>query len=180
MLNWTKWPPLLRVPLAYGVVAGILGFALLMVLYYAGHHPFLIPIFFDFRIVVLSVFILFALKELRESHYSGLLHFWQGMIGSFLLTLAFAIITSSLLYAFAVWDHSFVTAYVELTLAQIKMFPQQEMERLGKDVYEEGIKSLQSADAEFLATRYFTQSFILSFFLSVIISVILRRQPKIM
>ncbi|MEQ9591636.1 MAG: DUF4199 domain-containing protein [Cyclobacteriaceae bacterium] len=179
MLNWSKWPPLLRVPLAYGIVAGFLGFVLLMVLYYTGHHPFLIPIFFDFRIIVLSIFILFALKELRESHYGGLLHFWQGMIGSFLLTLIFAMVTSSLLYAFALWNHAFVTEYVELTLAQIKMFPKQEMERLGKEVYEEGIRSLQLADAEFLATRYFTQSFILSFFLSVIISVILRRQPKI-
>lgn len=178
MPNFSKWPALVRVPLRYGLATGALGFVLLLVLYYTNHHPFVIPVFVDFRIVLFAIVFVFALKELRDYYFQGILQFWQGMVGTFLITLVFGVIASSALYLFAVNTPEFVQSYINLSLEQVKAFSDEDIDRIGRDVYNAGIESLKQADAYFLASRYFVQSFIISFFLSIIISVILRRQPK--
>jgi len=166
------------VALRYGLVAGAVGFALLLILYYSNHHPFLIPVFIDYRIALLAIVFLFALRELRDYHYKGVLQFWQGLVGSFLITLIFGIVASTALYLFASYHQAFVQSYIDLSLKQVQAFTDEDINRIGRDVYEAGIASLKQADAYFLATRYFEQSVIISFFISIIISVILRRQPK--
>jgi hypothetical protein len=160
-------------------VAGALGFVLLTILYFTNHHPFLIPVFLDYRIALFTIIFIFALKELRDYYYGGILHFWQGMIGTLIITTVFAVIVSVSIYFFATNEPTFVQSYIDLSLKQVKAFSSDDIERIGRDVYDQGIQSLKEADAKFLATRYFTQSFIISFFLSIIISVILRRQPKL-
>lgn len=179
MPDFSKWPLLLRVPLRYGLVVGLLGFVLLLILYYTNHHPFIIPVFVDFRIALFAIVFVFALKELRDYYYGGILHFWQGMIATLVITLVFAIIASGCLYLFASNNQNFVQSYIDLSLEQVSAFADEDIDQIGRDVYEAGIASLKEADAYFLATRYFVQSFIISFFLSIIISVILRRQPKL-
>lgn len=179
MPSVSKWSPLVRVPIRYGLVSGIVGFILLLILYYTNHHPFLIPVFVDYRIALLAIVFIFALKELRDYYYQGVLHFWQGMLGTFLITLIFAVIASTALYFFATYNQEFVESYISLSLKQVQAFSDDDINQLGREVYDAGIASLKQADAYFLATRYFVQSFIISFFLSIIISVILRRQPKL-
>jgi len=179
MFNVTRWPPLLRVSLRYGLVAGVLGFVLLLALYYTDHHPFLIPVFLDYRIALFVIIFTFALKELRDYYFGGILHFWQGMIGTLLITTVFSLIASVFIYLFSINNPEFLRTYIDLSLEQVKAFSPDDIERIGRNVYEEGIRSLKGADASFLAIRYFTQSFIISFFLSIIISVILRRQPAL-
>ena len=177
MLNFSSLPPLVRVSLRYGMASGVLGFVILVVLFYTDHHPFLIPVFLDYRIVLFSIVFVFALREVRDYYQNGLLFFWQGIIGSTFITLLFSLIASGALFVFASAVPAFVTNYIELSLVQIQAFSEEDIERIGRDVYEAGIESLKSADAYFLASRYFIQSFIISFFISIIISVILRRQP---
>jgi hypothetical protein len=173
-----KLPPLVAVPLRYGIIAGITGFILLIALYFMNWHPFLVPVFFDFRIVLFSVFVVFSLRELREYYFEGILFFWQGMIASFLLTVVFATIVSVLLLLFTYWKPEFVTSFISLSLEQVQTYTPEDIERIGKQNFELGIKSLKEADGVFMAKRYFFQCFIISFFISIIISVILRRQPK--
>lgn len=178
MPSFSKWSPLLRVPLRYGLVAGVVGFVLLLILYYTHHHPFLIPVFVDYRIALFAIVFVFALKELRDYHYQGVLFFWQGMLGTFLITLFFGFTASVAVYLFATYNHGFVQSYINLSLEQVEAFSEEDIARIGRDAYEASIASLKQADAYFLATRYFVQSFIISFFLSIIISVILRKPPK--
>lgn len=179
MPDFSSWHPLLRVTLRYGVVSGVIGFVIVLILYYTDHHPFLIPVFLDYRVVFFAIFFVFALREFRDFHNGGILYFWQGMIGTLTITVLFAIISSSAIYIFAKADPEFVESYISLSLTQVKSFSQDDIDRIGQDVYQAGIDSLKEADAYFLASRYFVQSFILSFFISIIISVILRRQPKL-
>src|SRR5258708_3429199 len=96
--SWNRIPPLVRVPLRYGLIGGVLGFVLLIILYYIDRHPFLIPVFFDFRVALFAVFLFFTLKELRDYFFGGLLFFWQGMIASGLFVIIFAIIASLLMW----------------------------------------------------------------------------------
>jgi len=178
MPSISNWPPIVRVSVRYGLIMGVVGFTLLLFLYYVGNHPFLIPVFLDFRVVLFAIIFSFALKEIRDYYYGGVLHFWQGMISCLLMTALFSLVASLGIYAYATNDPEFVASYIRLSMEQVSAFPSEEIERIGRDVYESGITALQGANAYFLATRYFAQSFIISFFISIIISVILRRQPK--
>ncbi|MEK6783603.1 MAG: DUF4199 domain-containing protein [Bacteroidota bacterium] len=170
--------PLFIIVLRYGTIAGVIGFGLLVILYYLGRHPFVIPVFFDFRIILFALLLVFSLRDFREFHNEGILYFWQGMMGSFVLTFFYALVSSILLFAFASWEKDFVSSFIELTLEQAKSYPPEDIERMGKETFEQGLKAILDADAAYLARRYFFQSFIISFFISIIISVILRRQPK--
>lgn len=178
MLNVSKWSPIIRVSIRYGAIMGVVGFVLLLILYYVGNHPFLIPVFLDYRVVLFVIIFSFALKEIRDFHYGGILHFWQGMFACLIMTALFSVLASTFIFLFAKSNPDFVDSYIQLSLEQIKAFPSEEIDRIGRAVYKSGVEALKRADAYFLATRYLTQSFIISFFISIIISVILRRQPK--
>jgi hypothetical protein len=175
---FNRLPPLVLVPLRWGLIASAVGFGILLSLYYWNKHPFLIPVFFDFRIVIFAVFGVFILRELRDFYFEGILFFWQGMIANFIFTFIFATLVSGALLIFTYWQPEFVTSYINLSMEQIKLYTDEDIKQIGKTVFEQGIKSIQEADGVFMARRYFSQSFILSFLISIIISVILRRQPK--
>ncbi len=170
--------PLVKVPLKYGVIAGALGALLVIGLYYLGRHPFIIPVYLDFRIFLFGIFIFFTLKELRDYWFGGVLYFWQGLIASLLFTVLFALIASLTITVFASAAPVFVRDYVSLTVEQLRSLPPEVIEKIGKDVYERNLEMLPATNAFDLALLYFTQSFMISFFISIIISVVLRRQPK--
>jgi len=161
-----------------GVIAGVLGFSLLVVLYYMGKHPFLFPIYFDFRLILLSVFIVMTLKEFRDDYQEGILYFGQAMISSFLFTLVFALVASLLIWAFCFIVPEFLSNYIQTATEQLKSIQPAIIEQLGKDAYERNLNKLPATNGSDLAIDYFGKTFIISFFISIIISVILRRQPK--
>ena len=107
-----KLPPLIFIGLRNGLVAGLLGFCLLLALYYIGKHPFLFPVFFDFRIFLFGIFLIITLREIRDIHQEGILFFWQGMISSLLFTTIFAMVASFLISMFAAINPSFLQDYI--------------------------------------------------------------------
>jgi len=161
-----------------GWIAGLLGFAFLVALYYLGKHPFLFPVYFDFRIVLFAVFMVMGLKELRDDHQQGELSFGQAMISNLLFTIIFATIAAVMIWLFCVIEPRFLSNYIETARAQMESIAPQVIEQLGKDEFERNLNSLPATKGRDLALDYFVKSFIISFFISIIISVILRRQPK--
>lgn len=172
-------PRLVFIAVRNGLLAGVLGIIFLLVLYYVGRHPFLFPIYFDFRIVMLSVFVVMSLKELRDDHQQGLLSFGSAMICAFLFTLVFAVVALGFIWLFSVLNPAFVTDYVNLMTAQLKSLNPAVVEQIGKDTIERNLAALPATNGGTLAFDYFIKSLMISFFVSLIISVILRRQPKI-
>ncbi len=173
-----NFSPLLKVVARYGLIAGIMGFGLLLGLYYMGRHPFLIEIFFDFRIFLLGIFIFFALKEFREDHQDGVLYFWQGLIGSFVLTAVFGAVAAFLIYVFGSFNSEFVQTYSAQMADRLSQLPAELVEQIGKEEVERNLKGIHATTIGDLAVTYLVQSFIISFFISIILSVVLRRQPK--
>jgi hypothetical protein len=175
------WPkhPLVVVAAKYGLLASLFGFAFLLILYAMGRHPFLIPVFFDFRIILLGFAIFFALRELRERHFSGLLYFWQGMIASMLLTLIFACLTALAIWVYATLRPSFIDEYVQLFREQVAAFPADVIEKIGKENVDRNLKAIAATKPTDLAVLYAWQSGLISLFVSIILAVILRRQPKL-
>jgi len=161
-----------------GWIAGVLGFFILIALYYMGRHPFLFPVYFDFRIILLSVFTVMTLKEFRDDYQEGVLYFGQAMIGSFLFTLTFACVASLLIWIFCLAVPDFVTTYIKIATEQLKSISPEVIEQLGKEEFERNLNRLPLTKGSDLAFDYFGKTFIISLFISIIISVILRRQPK--
>src|SRR5688572_19194808 len=117
----------------YGAIAGFLGTALLVILFYRGHHPFLIPPFLDFRIILFSIFILFSLKEYRNVYSGGVLSFAEGMIGSFVFIVIFAVTASILLIIFTAMNENFLSSYINLSIEYVRSLPVEVVEKIGKD-----------------------------------------------
>jgi hypothetical protein len=170
--------PLVSVSLRNGAIAGVLGFTILLALYFLGKHPFLFMIFFDFRIFLFAIFMTLTLKEIRDNYQDGIIFFWQGMIANFLFTTLFACITSFLILVWCGIFPAFLSDYVTTAVEQMKAMPAEAIGRIGKIEYQRNLEYISATNSYILAKHYFWQSFVISFFISIIISVILRRQPK--
>jgi Protein of unknown function (DUF4199) len=170
-------PRLLSVSIRNGFIAGALGFIFLLALYYMGKHPFLFPIYFDFRIILFVVFMVMGLKELRDLQ-EGELSFGQGMVSNLIFTIIFALIAATGIWIFCMAVPQFLQDYIKTAMTQMETIAPNVIEQLGKEAYERNLNGLPATNASDLALDYFVKSFIVSFFLSIIISVILRQQPK--
>lgn len=169
---------LVKISLRYSAVAGVLAFVLMLVMFYMGSHPMLVSPFLDFRILLFGVFIFFALREFRDYYQQGVLYYWQGLIGGLTVVLLASGIASVLLYIFALWEPKFVSLYVDQLTDYLRSFPAEDIERIGKDVYQRNLDELPSTNGKDLAQTYFMQGVVIGLFVNLLLSVILRRQPK--
>jgi hypothetical protein len=170
--------PLVLISVRNGLITAALAIVLLIILFYFGQHPFMVSPFLDFRVILFGVMIFFNLKEFRDYHQGGVLYFWQGMIGCFVLVVIAGTLASLLLILFATLEDSFVASYIPLMTEYLQSFSPEDIDRIGKEVYERNLAELSSTNAKQLAGLYFFQSLVIGFFVSIILSVILRRQPK--
>ena len=170
--------PLFRVPLRYGLVGGVIGSIVIAALYFMDRHPFLLPVIFDFRIILFAVFIFFSLKELRDYYLQGVLFFWQGMIGSYVFLTTSALIGSVFTWCFARWNSNFLPSYITKLQAQIISYKEEIITTVGAEAYNQQLTRLPLTSPLDLAGDYFLKSMIIGLFLAIIITVILRKQPK--
>lgn len=170
--------PLLTVSLRYGFLAGVLASILFVATYYLGQHPLTISPYLDYRIVLYGVFIFFALKEFRDVRRQGVLYFWQGMVGSYLVVFVAAVVSSLGLLLFAALEKNFVPSYIDAMTVYLKGFSEEEIDTIGKTVFDRNLKLLPTTSSKMLAISYFGQGILIGLFLSIVISVILRKQPK--
>jgi hypothetical protein len=170
--------PLFKIPFRYGLIGGAIASIVIAVLYFFGSHPFLIPVVFDFRIILFGVFIFFSLKELRDYYLQGLLFFWQGMIGSFVFITISAIIGSFFTWGFARWNSNFLPSYIAKLQTQIVSYKKEIITSVGAEAYNQQLAKLPLTSPLDLAGDYFLKSMIIGLFLAIIITSILRKQPK--
>jgi hypothetical protein len=174
-----KPSPLISIGIRYGLIAGILCGVLLMATYYLmERHPLMVSPFMDYRVILFGVFIFFSLREFREVHQNGALYFSQGMLGSFIFILVAATMSSVLLWIFCSFETNFIPSYAKAMADYLHTFEAEDIERIGKEVFESTIKQLPLTTSKQIAGKYFIQSIMIGFFVSIIISVILRKESK--
>ncbi len=173
-----NWSQLFKISARYGVVSGVLAFILLIISYYMGRHPMLVSPLLDFRILLFGIFIFFALREFRDSVQEGMLSFSQGMMGALVLVFVSSLITSFAMIGFGMWEEGFVKMFITQSLDYLKTFPKEDIERIGKEIYQRNLDGLPATNISELARKYFSQGSIIGIFVSIIVSVILRQQPK--
>jgi hypothetical protein len=165
-----------QVPLKYGSIAGLLGAIIAIGLYYMGWHPFLIDVFFDFRIVLFGVFIFFTLREYRDLHRGGNMMFGEGLLCSFIFVTVFGLIASGIIGLFGYWNEEFVSSFVTTFKQWMSELSEAEIKQIGKENLARNLEIVSSTNSVQMATKYFIQSYLIGFLISIVLSVILRRQ----
>lgn len=173
-----KPSPLFTIAVRYGAIAAVLSIGLNIALFYMNRHPVMISPYLDFRVFLYGIFIFFSLKEYRDFHNEGALHFFQGMFGSFVLVATAAVLGSILYRIFGAFETNFIPEYIRLMTEYLKGWPEEDIARVGKETFERNLQSLPSTNMGQIATMYLVQSFGIGLFVSIIMSVILRKQPK--
>ncbi len=171
-----SYPAHIRVPFRYGLFGGVLAAVLLFTLFYLGRFP-LLPVE---RIVLFAIFIFFALKELRDYHQGGIMHFWQGMIAGIVCYLTMSVVAAALLWVWGQLSDVYLTGYIQSMTEQLESGRSEFEERVGKEALELQLKKLPLTTITDLAFDYILKSMFIGIFLTIIISIILRRQPKLL
>lgn len=169
---------LVRVSVRNGLIAGGLSAVLLIVMFYMGQHPVMIAPYFDYRIFLFGVFIFFAAKEIRDNTPDGALYFVQAMASSYLVIFVATIIGSLGLFLFSSLEPRFVSSYIDGMTQYLKSFPEEDIKRIGKEVYDSNLQALPTTNSVKLMITYFGQGIMIGLFVGIILSAILRKQPK--
>jgi hypothetical protein len=178
MFKMNRIPPLVRIPFKYGILGGSLSVVFVISFYYFGKHPFLIPPFFDIRVLLIAIFLFFALREVREYFFEGILYFWQGMAGCLVYLFTMASLGLVGVLSFGSLVPNFRDMYVAQGIAQLSNLPPESIKQIGQAAYDEVLATLPLTTLNQMAIKYTSQTFAIGFFITIIISVILRRQPK--
>ncbi len=171
--------PLFKVALKYAITASLLAVALLFVLFYTGKHPLLIPIAYDFRILLFGVFIYFSIREFKTYHNSGELHFWQGLLTGILFYLLVGIVVGVTITLFGSIEKSFLQEYIQSNIQGLEMNKLQLTSEgpvtMTEEEFNRQVELTRSTSAATLGVDYFIKSCIIGFFISILLAVILRK-----
>lgn len=174
-----KIPPILQVPLKFGAAASLLIIILLVFLYYIGKHPLLIPIFVDFRLLLLPIFIFLSIKEFRDYKNEKILQFWQGMFIGLVCYIVIGLLAGICIYIFSeIMEPEFLRDFIRISTQQLTENKEQFLEAIGPEAYNSALEKLPLTTSIDLAKDYFLKTIVIGVFFTIIISVILRKQPK--
>lgn len=178
MPDFKKFPPLVRVMARYGVISGVIGIVAVIVFFYIGKHPFWIFPLFDPRVLLIAIFLVFGLREVRDYFQQGVLFFWQGLSGSLVLLAVMSVTGYVGIILFGFSEPEFLKMYIVQGLEQINNITADSADQIGKSAIEEVRNTIHETTVYWMAKRYAIQTYLFGFFIAIIISVVLRRQTK--
>ena len=139
----------------------------------------LIPAFLDFRILLFPIFLVFSIRDFKENHNNGLLHFWQGFSIGILVICIIAIIMSLFILAFGSWiEPDFVENFIQSSIDQIESVKSKLITAIGEEEITKVLEILPSTTLFDLAFDYLLKSLPYGLFLTIIISLILRKKSN--
>ena len=171
--------PLYRVPLKYGVAAAILAILLMIVMYFSGKHPMLIPVYYDYRIILFGIILFFSIKEYRDIYNKGYLHFWEGLVNGIIAYLTAALIVGLFIILFSNLVPDFLNSYINSTVSGLELDKEQLTKTgsvtISEEEFQNQIDMLKSATPSLLTIDYIIKSLMIGFPITLILSVFLRK-----
>lgn len=167
----------LKIASKYGLTGALLNVVALLVLYQIEANPVLTNTLAG--IVVLILFVFFAIKEFKDVHNQKQLHFWQGLILGTATYLVIAVVSSSFYYVYI--NHINTDILMEIKQTQREFLEKEKEEMVtqrGEDWYEETYLMIEEITAGNLAWDDFFRKALIGIFVTIIISVILRKVPQ--
>ena len=169
---------LYKVPVKFGFFGGILLSVLLLILYYEDKHPLLIPIFIDFRLLAIPIFVFLATKEFRDYKNNRQMHYWQGMFLGFICYTTMGIVPGIFILIFNAINGQFLADFISISMSQLVDNKDTFIESIGQEAYDSNLAKLPSTTAFDLSVDYLAKTIVLGLLFTIIISVFLKRQPK--
>jgi hypothetical protein len=137
----------------------------------------LIPAFLDFRILLFPIFLVFSIRDYKENHNNGFLHFWQGFSIGLLVILIIAGIMSLFIAVLGTWiEPDFVQKFIQSSIDQIESAKEKITTAIGQEELTKVLEILPSTTLFDLALDYFLKSLPYGLFLTIIIALILRKK----
>jgi hypothetical protein len=165
---------LFTIPLKYGLMGGGIVVLLFIIFYLLDLDPLVNIKMID--MLILAIFIFFALKEFRDSHNNRELHFWQGMTGGVVNYVTIAIISSIFVLVMTVIiDPEMTTNYIEGRIQLLQENKQTLIDTMDEDTFLEAVAGVENTTAIDLALDDFLKKSMIGLFLTIIIAVILRK-----
>ena len=165
---------LVAIPLRYGVIGGGIVIFLFLIFYFMNLNPLVNIKMID--MLILAIFIFFALKEYRDRCNNRQLHFWQGMTGGVINYLTIAVISAIFILVMTVIiDPQMTTNYIESRLALLNENKQTLIETMDEKAYQDAVAGVKETTAVDLALDDFLKKSMIGLFLTIIIAVILRK-----
>lgn len=168
-----------RIPIRYALIASAASIILFCILYYAGRNPLFIPPFLDFRVLLFPIFLVFGIRDYKENHNQGYLHFWQGISVGLQIMLIISFVMSIFILIFGtVVEPDFVNEFISGSIQNIESTREKLLESIGKETLEKTLEILPTTTIAHLAIDYFIKSLPYGIFIAIIISLILRKKPN--
>ncbi len=172
--------PLTKIAIKYGIIGGLISVLLLLVLFYTGKNPFLYTRKVPFGIVLVPLFIFFAIKEFRDFKNNYTLHFWQGLILGFVCYLIIALISAGFTRIFLSYHPEMLQDIMKVGIQAIKDNKEETIKNLGEATHIELLNTISTnTTAYVIALEDFILKMFLGFFATLIISLVLRKNTQI-
>jgi len=173
-------PVLVRIPLKFGFVSALLSIILMWTLYSFGRHPNLLPLYFDSRIILLLIFIYFAIREYKEYHNNGMLHYWEGMALGIMTYVVMGLLGALFILVYDNFDASFVTSYVTGAREGAEKFRDELINgaqpvKMSEEEFNRHMVALSNTTAWVLAKDYFIKTCFLGLFMPFVYSAFFRK-----
>jgi hypothetical protein len=105
--------PLLKLPLLFGLAAGVASFLLFLALHFLGITALFVFEKYPFDFGLHLILMIAAVWYYRRTVGRGLLHMWEGLTICYVVNTAAALVAGWLIYAFVTWvDPSEFTCYI--------------------------------------------------------------------
>ena len=171
--------PLIQTPLKYGAIAsGLLALLFTVLFYIVGKHPLFVALFFDIRLIILPIFLFFAMKDFRDSRNGSVLHFWQGLMIGFITFTTIGILMAGFIMVLAEFSTNFLSEYISSRIEVLEIQIGQLTDNTSKTIFQEQIDKMPFTSPFDLAVDYFWKTILIGIFLNIILAVVLRKQPK--
>lgn len=165
---------LISIPLKYGFFGSLIFILLFLIFYFLDLDPLVNIKVID--VLLLSIFIFFALKEFRDRYNDRHLHFWQGMTGGMVTYLSLAILSALFIFFMTVIiDPELTTNYIESRIELLIENRQTLVDQMDEATFEKTVAGVKETSGLDLALDDFLKKSIIGLFLTIIMAVILRK-----
>jgi len=174
---------LIKVPLKFGLVAGVMSVLLMFVLFNYGRHPALIPPFLDFRIIVLLICVFFAIREYKELYNEGFLHFWEGLTIGILTYVILGLIGALFILVYDAFDNSYVEYYISGAIEGAEKYREQLINgpqpvKMSEEEFNSHLTALESTTAGVLARDFFIKTCLIGFLIPLLYGAVFRKVDR--
>ncbi|MGF1638828.1 MAG: DUF4199 domain-containing protein [Cyclobacteriaceae bacterium] len=169
-----KQNPLIMVGGKYGLAGAFVGMFAMLFLFWLNKNPMIYARYFD--VILVPVFVFFAIREFKIYRNQGKLHFWQGMslgfISYMLISILSGIFVLLLLYGLA---PDLFTEYMSNRMALLAESKEEIISSIDANAYAQTLENLQNTKPWHLALDDFLKKSIIGLFLTILFSIILRK-----